>query len=93
MKSEHCIGFLKGQFNSLHGLQVQINSQQNLAFASLLIVACIVIHNFSLKMECADGTDFNSNTFFLQRDYISFKKNRTQHGNKIGSTRATCKKL
>ena len=27
MRSKHCIGFLKGQFNSLRGLWIQINSQ------------------------------------------------------------------
>src|SRR5882672_746741 len=31
VRSEHCISFLKGWFNLLRGLQIQINSQRNLA--------------------------------------------------------------
>jgi len=66
VRSEHCIGFLKGRFNSLRGLRIQINSQRNLAFASLWIVACIVVHNFALKRERAGGTDFDSDDFFAE---------------------------
>jgi len=66
MRSEHCISFLKGQFNLLRGLRIQINSQRNLAFASLWIMACIVVHNFALKREHAGGTDFDSDIFLAE---------------------------
>ena len=66
VKSEHCISFLKGQFNSLCGLRIQINNQCNLVFSSFWIVACIVVHNFALKREHSSGTDFDSDTFFAE---------------------------
>ena len=90
MKSEHCIGFLKGWFtsNSLHGLCIQINNQHNLVFASLWIVACIVVHNFALKGECSSGTDFDSDTFFAEGVQIireeqdsQWKQDREHQGN------------
>ncbi|KAF8239431.1 hypothetical protein L208DRAFT_1067682, partial [Tricholoma matsutake] len=51
--SEHCMGFLKGHWSSLHGLHVQINNEENLQFTSLWITACIHLHAFAMDHEDA----------------------------------------
>lgn len=53
IRSEHCMGFLKGRWASLRGLRVRINNERGLQFASLWITACIHLHAFAMDHEDA----------------------------------------
>jgi hypothetical protein len=66
IRSEHCVGFVKGRWSSLKGLRVAINGEKGLQYASLWIVACINLHAFAMKHE--DGN-------FISRDHF-YKKGR-----------------
>lgn len=51
IRSEHGIGFLKGRFQSLKGIRVNINSRKRHRYACAWVVACIAIHSFALRDE------------------------------------------
>ncbi len=57
IRSEHCIGFLKGWFQSLKNLQMQIKDEKEHKLATLWTVACMVVHNFALKHEAQEKED------------------------------------
>ena len=46
--SEHCMGFIKGRWSSLCGLQIMINESAHIHFASLWITSCIILHTFAM---------------------------------------------
>ena len=52
IRSEHCVGFLKGHWSSLHHLWVHINNQHELMYATLWVITCIHLHNFAMAHEC-----------------------------------------
>ena len=70
IRSEHAIGFLKGRFQSLKGLRVNISNEKSHKFATYWVVACIGIHAFAMKCEADDareaGLDYNSDDDFIQ---------------------------
>ena len=70
IRSEHAIGFLKGRFQSLKGLRVNINNKNSHKFATYWVVACIGIHAFAMKCEADDareaGSDYDSQDDFIQ---------------------------
>lgn len=49
--SKHVIGYLKGQFQSLKELCIQINSSKNVTYASCWIQLCIIFHAFNIDNE------------------------------------------
>ncbi|ESK80867.1 hypothetical protein Moror_9164 [Moniliophthora roreri MCA 2997] len=51
IQSEHCVGFIKGQFSSLHGLRLRIDNDQTKQFASYWVHTCIVLHSFCMLHE------------------------------------------
>ncbi|KAF7297511.1 DDE Tnp4 domain-containing protein [Mycena indigotica] len=51
VKSEHCIGFVKGRLQSLKGLRLTINNEADHIYATQWIMACVVVHNFVLLHE------------------------------------------
>ncbi|KAF8592787.1 hypothetical protein K439DRAFT_1273646, partial [Ramaria rubella] len=54
IRSEHCVGFLKGCWSSLRGLRVQINQPTHIHFASLWITCCITLHNLAMQDEAGE---------------------------------------
>ena len=46
--SEHAIGYLKGQFQSLKGLCVKIWGETTYCIAIYWVVACIILHAFAM---------------------------------------------
>ncbi|CAA7257434.1 unnamed protein product [Cyclocybe aegerita] len=64
VRSEHCVGYLKGQWSSLRGLRVAINNSAGLQYATLWIIACIHLHAFAMKHEA--GQDMSSDKFYRQ---------------------------
>ncbi|PPR03353.1 hypothetical protein CVT24_012571 [Panaeolus cyanescens] len=51
IRSEHAIGFLKGRFQSLKALRVNIVDAKSHKYATYWILACIAVHNFALRCE------------------------------------------
>ncbi|KAF8581902.1 hypothetical protein K439DRAFT_1352747, partial [Ramaria rubella] len=68
--SEHCVGFLKGQWSSLRGLWLHIDRPTHIWFATIWVSAsaCIVLHNFAMLHEAeeSDGGDIELNEFFCE---------------------------
>lgn len=58
--SEHAIGFLKGRFQSLKSLRLQIKDEKTHKFATYWIVACIALHTFVMKCEQEGSEDADS---------------------------------
>nr|GAT45093.1 predicted protein [Mycena chlorophos] len=51
VRSEHCIGFLKGRFQSLKGLRILIRSKTDHRYANQWIVACVAVHAYAMHHE------------------------------------------
>ena len=51
IRSEHAVNYLKGQFQSLHGLWQQINSEHDYILALAWVCTCLVIHSFAVHVE------------------------------------------
>ena len=64
IRLEHCMGFIKGQWSSLYGLQIQINESAHIHFASLWITSCIILHTFA--MCCEAGLEMSTDKFYLE---------------------------
>lgn len=60
IRSEHAIGFLKGRFQSLKHLQLQISDKHSHQFATYWIAACIGIHAFAMQCEDEERTEEDS---------------------------------
>jgi len=57
--SEHCMGALKGHFQSLCGLQISINSKKEHYLACHWITIAIILHNLVIDVEGSkSGTHF-----------------------------------
>lgn len=62
IRSEHCVGFLKGRFSSLRGLRRRIDHIRGLHMAIFWVTACIVLHGFAMKHEASP--DMTADDFF-----------------------------
>ena len=62
IRSEHCVGYLKGRFQSLRGLRLQINHSADVKYATHWIIAAIAVHNFAMEHE--NNADFELDEFF-----------------------------
>lgn len=61
--SEHAIGFLKGQFQSLKGLHINIEDEDSHQFATYWVRACITVHAFAMWCEAEEQVmDNNSDS-------------------------------
>ncbi|VDB88565.1 unnamed protein product [Peniophora sp. CBMAI 1063] len=74
VRSEHCIGFLKGRWASLKGLRVDVNSEKGLEYASLWIRACILLHMFAMKHE--SGENMEQDVFY--RSGVRYQKKQRE---------------
>jgi len=61
IRSEHAIGFLKGRFQSLKNLRINIKDEDTHKFATYWVIACIGLHSFAMTCEAEervrDGQD------------------------------------
>lgn len=57
IKSEHCIGYLKGRWSSLRGLNQQIGDQRAQELASLWVRSCLILHNLIISFEVSIDED------------------------------------
>jgi len=51
IRSEHAIGFLKGRFQSLKSLRLNIKDEATHKFATYWVAACIAVHSFAMQCE------------------------------------------
>lgn len=49
--SEHCMGALKGRFQSLHGLQIIINNNEDHDYALRWVTCTIILHNLVIDFK------------------------------------------
>lgn len=56
IQSEHCMGALKGRFQCLRGLRVNIQSNCNHISACFWITTAIILHNLIIDIEGSDFT-------------------------------------
>jgi len=57
IRSEHAIGYLKGRFQSLKSLRVNIRDETSHKFATYWVAACVAIHSFSMECEAKEQSD------------------------------------
>lgn len=70
IRSEHAIGFLKGRFQSLKNLRVNIRDEKTHKFATYWVVACIAVHNFAMQCEEDEKETDESEDNFNMWDFI-----------------------
>ena len=58
---EHCMGALKGRFQSLRGLRININSKSDHHFACRWITAAIILHNLVIDVEGVESVQYFAN--------------------------------
>jgi hypothetical protein len=55
IRSEHCMGFLKGHWSSLRGLHIHIDDEKGLRYAALWVInqsACILECTVVIERNC-----------------------------------------
>jgi hypothetical protein len=57
IRSEHAIGYLKGRFQSLKSLRVNIKDEASHKMATYWVAACVAVHNFALACEDDERAD------------------------------------
>ncbi|KDQ52058.1 hypothetical protein JAAARDRAFT_91379, partial [Jaapia argillacea MUCL 33604] len=57
IRSEHAIGFLKGHFQSLKSLRVNIKDETSHKFATYWVIACIAVHAYAMQCEDEERED------------------------------------
>ena len=72
IRSEHCIGFLKGRWSSLRGLRLRIDNPSHIQFAVLWIIACIHLHAFAIGHE--QGSNISKDGFYQKGELIMRKE-------------------
>ena len=55
IRVEHAIGLLKGRFQSLFELQIQIYTHKKHIWAVMWIQCCIILHNLVLQIEAGNN--------------------------------------
>ena len=58
VRSEHCMGALKGRFQCLRGLRVTINSKQQHIAACQWMTIAIILHNIVIEVEGAKEGEY-----------------------------------
>lgn len=60
VRSEHCMGALKGRWQSLRGLRIPINTQEDHYNACRWVSCCVLLHNAVLEIDgWAAGAHFS----------------------------------
>ncbi|KAF9470985.1 hypothetical protein BDN70DRAFT_820616, partial [Pholiota conissans] len=58
---EHAIGFLKGRFQSLKGLCINIVDEASHKFATYWVISCIGLHVFAMDCEVDEPASSSNN--------------------------------
>ncbi|KAJ3817454.1 hypothetical protein F5880DRAFT_1492906, partial [Lentinula raphanica] len=67
--SEHAIGFLKGRFQSLKNLRVNISDPDSHWFATFWVTGCIGVHSFAMQCE-AEEREHNEDWDFAEDPFV-----------------------
>jgi hypothetical protein len=57
IRSEHAIGFLKGQFSSLKDLRINIRNERSHKFATYWVASCVGLHAFAMQCKSEEVLD------------------------------------
>lgn len=68
VRSEHCMGFVKGRWSSLRGLRLRVDDAAALKVATLWIISCLTLHAFAMEIEANDNLD--TDEFYLEGQRI-----------------------
>jgi len=66
------MGYLKGRWSSLRGLQLHIDHQGAKELTSLWIMTCIHLHNFAIGHE--RGSNVEADDFFVEGERLMLKE-------------------
>jgi len=69
VRSEHCIGSLKGRWQCLRGLRVHINSKHEHVTACRWISICIILHNMLVEWEGDKWSDFWRLKYHMEEEF------------------------
>ena len=72
IRSEHCMGYLKGRWSSLRGLRLRIDHQGAKELTSLWIMTCIHLHNFAIGHE--RWSNVEADYFFVEGERLMLKE-------------------
>lgn len=68
--SEHAIGLLKGRFQALRELRIQITTAKHRDWAIVFVWCCILLHNLILRLEGGNfDTEFCEHLYEAGRGY------------------------
>ncbi|KAF5378451.1 hypothetical protein D9615_007041 [Tricholomella constricta] len=76
IRSEHCMGYLKGRWSSLRGLRLRIDDTESHQFATLWIACCIHLYNFAIAHEAQENLE--TDQFFIEGQNI-MEEDRRKH--------------
>lgn len=54
IRSEHAIGLLKGRFQALRQLRIQITASKHHKWAIMFVRCCLILHNLIIRLEGGD---------------------------------------
>ena len=78
VRSEHCVGFLKGRWSSLKDLRLTIDGEQGLKYATYWIMACINLHMFAMNHE--NGQNMSKDKFY--QDGVKYQRKQKKEEKK-----------
>lgn len=85
IRSEHAIGYLKGRFQSLKELHIQINSPKDVMFASCWIQSCIILHAFSIDNELKTHKEWLNDGITWERGVRAVVRQQNERGEGLSS--------
>ena len=100
IRSEHAIGFLKGRFQSLKELRIQIRNKKSHKFATYWVACCVGVHAFAMACEDAGETYEYDRQEFIDDGLSSLSDSESdvaaawqQRPGRLGEGKALCEAL
>ena len=98
IRLEHAIGYLKGRFQSLKELRVQIMNQKSHKFATYWVACCVGVHTFAMTCEDADEENEYSRQDFINDGLSSSSDSESdavgqQRAGRLGEGKRLCEAL
>lgn len=87
IRSEHAIGYLKGRFQSLKELRIQINSPKDVTYASCWIQSCIILHAFSIDNELETNKEWLDDGLTWEKNFRAIAQRSSNDGDESSSIR------
>ncbi|KAI9611499.1 hypothetical protein H4Q26_008452 [Puccinia striiformis f. sp. tritici PST-130] len=78
--NEHCIGILKGRFQSLRGLRKDLSSAATMEKITHWISTCVILHNFLLSDK---SPDYEADVDDEDSEQNGAQHGRSEHGNQL----------